>query len=159
MKKIILYSVVFLLSLTAISSCKKVACFSPPTPFALRVINAEMSDMLDPLVAPSLKLVYVDEQNANEVEIAFELLEKTVEATGTKLYFLQSDVLPLRSSEGFKKFRLYRGALPPDELTVNVQIESDKKCTFHTYKDVVFNGSDIKDSRDLGTNAFLAQVE
>ena len=159
MKKTILYFTLLILSLIATFGCKKVICFSPPTPFVLRVVNAEMEDMLDPAVATTLKLVYVDEQNANEVEMDFQLLDKTVEATGAKLYFLQSGDLPWKSEEGFKKFKLYRGTLPPDELTVNVQTESDKNCTYHTYKEVLFNGSDIKESRDLGTNAFLARVE
>lgn len=159
MKKNILYPIVLFLSLTAIFRCQKVICFSPPTPFSLRVVNAEMSDMLDPAVAPSLKLVYLDEQNANEVEIDFQLLDKTVEATGAKLYFLQSGDLPWKSEEGFKKFKLYRGTLPPDELTVNVQTESDKNCTFHTYEDVVFNGVDIKNSRDPSIGAYIAEIE
>lgn len=159
MKKIILYSIVLFLSLTATFSCKKVICLSPPIPFSLRVVNADMSDMLDPAVAPSLKLVYLDEQNANEVEMDFQLLDKTVEATGAKLYFLQSGDLPWKSEEGFKKFKLYRGTLPPDELTVNVQTESDKNCTFHTYKEVVFNSVDIKNSRDPSIGAYIAEIE
>ena len=154
-----LFVVMLTANIVFFARCEKDYCFTPPSPFALRVVDAEMKDLLNPAVSPNIKLTYQNTPGEQEVALEFQLVEQLDASTDTKIYYLKSEYLPWKSSEGVKTFKLYRDAAEPDVLAVDTQETTSDDCSYFVNHSVLYNGVNIKDSIDPVTRAYIAQIE
>ena len=159
MKKLLFSTIALVICFYSLSKCSKKECFTPPPPFQLRVEDTLGADLLNPAVCPTLKLYYLENGSANEVELAINLLYKTDAISDKKTFYLQCIDLPWKSLEGLTVFKLYRSNLDADTLTVEVQKTTSCNCTYHSTSSVLFNGKDIKNQYDTSIDAFIAKIQ